>query len=207
MSRRVAEQVKSLKDAYAELAADRDYLALTPREQQFIENFLGTVTGDRFADGANFKSDLRSYGFRNVTRLLAVYNRHYPAFAAAAARSEESDGKPQKVTEGRAALMGDLETALEGMLSDLGWKPAVHVDMTREGIRAELEDWADHDPSVGIYGGKEATVIFDYDGEEMTMKWRWEPHVEADRQREVEAHILKHEKELYRLVMNILMGW
>lgn len=194
-----------LKKAFGELFADRNYLELTPREKRFIENFLSTVTGDWFVDGANFQSDLQAYGYKNVTRLLAIYNRHYPSFAEIAKRSsKEKAGKPEKIPEGRAAIMGDLETELEYLLQDLGWKPSVNVDVTREGVRAELEDWVDHDPSVGIYGGREAYVIFDIDEDGMRTTWRWEPHVDQERRRETEAYLLKHERQILGHVFNIL---
>jgi intein/homing endonuclease len=66
--------------AVAEMQADPDFRALTPREQNFLMNFLGSAQGDNYADGANFQNDLRSYGYKNVTRLLSLYRRHYPDF-------------------------------------------------------------------------------------------------------------------------------
>jgi len=66
--------------AVAELQADPDFRALTPREQNFLMNFLSTVQGDSYADGANLQNDIRSYGYKNVTRLLSLHRRHYPNF-------------------------------------------------------------------------------------------------------------------------------
>jgi hypothetical protein len=115
------ESEEAFRKAMAELTADRDYHALTPRERNFIENFLSAVIGDRFADGENFQADLRSYRYKNVTRLLSLYNRHYPRFVAAMrATPTEEVWKPPKVYEGISAILGDLETLLEGLLDQLG---------------------------------------------------------------------------------------
>ncbi len=194
-----------VQKAMAELTADRDYRALVPRERNFIENFLSTVTGDRFADGANFQRDLKSYGYKNVTRLLSIFQRLYPTFAQAVS-TPKSEGKPLKVPqqEGQAALMGDLETFLEGLLDRLGWKPTVHVYITKWGLRAELEDWQAHDPSVGAVGGREAYVTFDVDGDELNTKWTWADHVGPERRANVESMFGRKESEIRDLVASVL---
>src|SRR3972149_1952593 len=114
---RETSEADAQASAYAELQADKDYQKLTPREKNFIENFLGTVTGDRFAGGANFQSDVKSYGHKHMMELLAIYNRHYPRFVKSAKPSDEGDETLKPKKEGISAKMGILETFIEKMLN------------------------------------------------------------------------------------------
>lgn len=240
----------SLEQALAELQADSRFKALSRREQNFLVTFLTTVTGDRFADGANFHNDLRSYGYKNVAHLLRVFNTHYPNFVKFAGISErwletvlcpsdeltrkaiqglerglskaarkvkqllkkkkkfeEEGGKPPKIPEGTSALLGELETLLEEILEKLGWDPAVHVSKVKEGIQAILEDWSRHDPAVGIYGGTEGRVVFDFeDDEDLNMKFRWESHVDPERRDETETAFWKNKGRIINALMTIRMG-
>jgi len=186
------------KTAIAELEADPKFHKLNPREQNFIANFLTSVTGDRFADGANFQSDMKSYGYKNITGLLAVYNNHYPRFSKLA--------KPG-VQEGVSAELGKLETYLESVLKELGWKkPDVHAKEVRDGVKADLEDWSTDDPSSGPRGGKVGSVTFVLLKDDLGLRWEWEDTTSTEKQNDVEAIIIKNKSAIHDLVKEIAMS-
>lgn len=86
----VAEN-SATQTAMAELQADPDFRAVTPREQNFLVNFLGSVSGDHFADGANFQADIKSYGYKNMTRLTLLFRSHYETFLKALSPEDKAE--------------------------------------------------------------------------------------------------------------------
>lgn len=47
---------------------------ITPRERNFLFNFMMSRTGDSSIDDRNFTFDLELYKYRNSVRLLKIYN-------------------------------------------------------------------------------------------------------------------------------------
>lgn len=97
------------------LAADPDYKSVTPREQNFLQNFLGTATGHNTNDRMNFHNDVKSYGYKNVAKLTKLFSKHYPAFSASAQKGEARtpieriDALLKKLTETMAGTIAESE--------------------------------------------------------------------------------------------------
>ena len=140
----MSEQNDATESAMAELQADSDFQKVTPREKNFIANFLGTISGDRFADGANFQADIKSYGYKNVTRLTHIFSKHYPNFHAAVQQGSEATRTSDiaKVPTPLAAPSGDwlgIESA-GGVLAVTGRIGTTDVDEKFDTIDA-LKSW------------------------------------------------------------------
>ena len=193
------------KAVWAELEADRTYNSLPDREKNFLQNFLGSVTGDRSADGMNFQADLRSYKYKGSDKLYTIYTKFYPKFAAMSKTEAVDDIKPEKMpqTEGVSVKMGMLEKLLEGLLKKLGWKPSVTVKQVKDGLKATLEDWSEHDPAAGKRGGKMGAVTLVALPDDLGLRWEWEDSVEETDANEVEALFIEHKPEIRDIVDSI----
>ena len=193
-----------MSDAIAGLEAYRTYQCLPDREKNFLANFLSSVTGDAATDGMNFQSDLRSYKFKS-DKLYSVYTRHYPKFAASAKGEDYGEElKPSKMGEGDAAKMGVLEKALEGLLKQIDWDPAVTVKRVRDGLKATLENWAGNDPAHGHRGGKVGAVTFaPIKHDDIGMRWEWEPASDENTRNSVEALFTKNKAEIREIFDSI----
>jgi len=66
------------------------FAKLTSREQNFLQNFLGSITGKKADDGMNFSMDISSYGYKNKGPLQQLFNKYY-AEAKVAAGVEEGE--------------------------------------------------------------------------------------------------------------------